>query len=105
MRESVDAAYSYVRSRANTLGVEDVEFKECDLHVHFPAGAIPKDGPSAGVTMFVALASALVNRPIRADIAMTREIAAAAKTLKIELHDHLVIGRGRHASFKALGLL
>src|SRR5258708_3590406 len=59
MRESVDAAYSYVRSRAHTLGVEDVEFKECDLHVHFPAGAIPKDGPSAGAAVTPAIPSRL----------------------------------------------
>ena len=63
MRESVDAAYSYVRSRAHTLGVDDVEFKECDLHVHFPAGAIPKDGPSAGAAVTLAIASVLSRRP------------------------------------------
>src|SRR5712672_2491808 len=57
MRESVDAAYSYVRSRAHTLGVQDIEFKEVDLHVHFPAGAIPKDGPSAGAAVTLAIAS------------------------------------------------
>ena len=83
MRESVDAAYSYVRSRAHTLGVEDVEFKECDLHVHFPAGAIPKDGPSAGAAVTLAIASVLSRRPVRRDIALTGEMTLRGKVLEI----------------------
>src|SRR6185295_9809228 len=71
MRESVDAAYSYVRSRAAQLGIEDREFKELDLHIHLPAGAIPKDGPSAGITLTLAIASVLSRRPVRRDVAMT----------------------------------
>jgi len=83
MRESVDAAYSYVRSRAHTLGVEDLEFKECDLHVHFPAGAIPKDGPSAGAAVTLAIASVLSRRPVRRDIALTGEMTLRGKVLEI----------------------
>ncbi|HYU54391.1 MAG TPA: S16 family serine protease, partial [Gemmatimonadaceae bacterium] len=83
MRESVDAAYSYVRSRAHTLGVEDVEFKEVDLHVHFPAGAIPKDGPSAGAAVTLAIASVLSRRPVRRDIALTGEMTLRGKVLEI----------------------
>ena len=80
MRESVDAAYSYVRSRAHTLGVEDIEFKEVDLHVHFPAGAIPKDGPSAGAAVTLAIASVLSRRPVRRDIALTGEMTLRGRS-------------------------
>src|SRR5687767_7722844 len=83
MRESVDAAYSYVRSRAHTLGVQDVEFKESDLHVHFPAGAIPKDGPSAGAAVTLAIASVLSRRPVRRDIALTGEMTLRGRVLEI----------------------
>ena len=74
MRESVDAAYSYVRSRAAVLGIEDKEFKETDLHIHFPAGAVPKDGPSAGIAVTLAIASVLARRAVRRDVAMTGEV-------------------------------
>jgi ATP-dependent Lon protease len=83
MRESVDAAYSYVRSRAAQLGIEDREFKEIDLHIHLPAGAIPKDGPSAGITLTLAIASVLSGRPIRRDVAMTGEVTLRGKVLEI----------------------
>jgi ATP-dependent Lon protease len=83
MRESVDAAYSYVRSRASSLGIEDKEFKEIDLHIHLPAGAIPKDGPSAGITLTLAIASVLSGRPIRRDVAMTGEVTLRGKVLEI----------------------
>src|SRR3954464_13459170 len=83
MRESVDAAYSYVRSRAHTLGVQDIEFKEVDLHVHFPAGAIPKDGPSAGAAVSLAIASVLSRRPVRRDIALTGKMTLRGKVLEI----------------------
>ena len=83
MRESVDAAYSYVRSRAHQLGVEDSVFRESDLHIHLPAGAIPKDGPSAGITLTLAIASALSGRPVRRDLAMTGEVTLRGKVLEI----------------------
>jgi ATP-dependent Lon protease len=83
MRESVDAAYSYVRSRASTLGVEDKEFRETDLHVHFPAGAIPKDGPSAGLAVTLAIASVLSRRAVRRDVAMTGEVTLRGRALEI----------------------
>jgi ATP-dependent Lon protease len=83
MRESVDAAYSYVRSRAAQLAIEDREFKEIDLHIHLPAGAIPKDGPSAGITLTLAIASVLSGRPVRRDVAMTGEVTLRGKVLEI----------------------
>jgi ATP-dependent Lon protease len=83
MRESVDAAYSYVRSRAAQLGVADKDFKEVDLHIHFPAGAIPKDGPSAGITLTLVIASVLSGRPVRREIAMTGEVTLRGKVLEI----------------------
>jgi len=83
MRESVDAAYSYVRSRAGSLGIDDSVFRESDLHIHLPAGAIPKDGPSAGITLTLAIASALSGRPVRRDVAMTGEVTLRGKVLEI----------------------
>jgi ATP-dependent Lon protease len=83
MRESVDAAYSFVRSRAVALGIAEDEFRESDLHLHFPAGAIPKDGPSAGIAVTLALASALARRPVRRDLALTGEVTLRGKVLEI----------------------
>ncbi|HJU91174.1 MAG TPA: endopeptidase La [Gemmatimonadaceae bacterium] len=83
MRESVDAAYSYVRSRAAQLGITEAVFREFDLHIHLPAGAIPKDGPSAGITMTLAIASSLSERPVRRDVAMTGEVTLRGKVLEI----------------------
>ena len=83
MRESVDAAYSYVRSRSAQLGIADTTFREHDLHIHLPAGAIPKDGPSAGITLTLAIASALSARPVRRDVAMTGEVTLRGKVLEI----------------------
>ncbi|MEO7368085.1 MAG: S16 family serine protease, partial [Gemmatimonadaceae bacterium] len=83
MRESVDAAYSYVRSRANVLEIANEDFRESDLHVHFPAGAIPKDGPSAGAAITLAIASVLSRRPIRRDAAITGEVTLRGKVLEI----------------------
>ncbi|MCC6318341.1 MAG: endopeptidase La [Gemmatimonadaceae bacterium] len=83
MRESVDAALSFVRSRADALNVGDREFKETDFHIHFPAGAVPKDGPSAGVAVTLALASVLSRRPVRRDVAMTGEVTLRGRVLEI----------------------
>jgi len=83
MRESVDAAYSWVRSRAERLGIDDKDFRESDLHIHFPAGAIPKDGPSAGISVTIALSSVLSRRPVRRDLAMTGEVTLRGKVLEI----------------------
>jgi ATP-dependent Lon protease len=83
MRESVDAAHSYVRSRAAMLGIDEKDFKDADLHIHFPAGAIPKDGPSAGIAVTLAIASVLSRRPVRRDLAMTGEVTLRGKALEI----------------------
>ena len=83
MRESVDAAYSFVRSRAEALGIADAEFNEADLHLHFPAGAIPKDGPSAGIAVTLALASVMSRRPVRRDLALTGEVTLRGKVLEV----------------------
>jgi ATP-dependent Lon protease len=83
MKESAQAALSLVRTRANGLGAKPEEFLESDIHVHVPAGAVPKDGPSAGVAMFTALASLFSNTPVRADVAMTGEITLRGLVLPI----------------------
>ena len=83
MRESVDAALSYVRSKARELCVADAEFQRSDLHVHFPAGAVPKDGPSTGVAVTLAIASALSRRPVRRDVAMTGEVTLRGRILDV----------------------
>lgn len=83
MRESVTAAYSYVRSKAKDLEIEDRQFSEHDIHIHFPAGAIPKDGPSAGVAIATCIASVMGERPVRHDVAMTGEITLRGKVLSV----------------------
>ena len=83
MRESVTAAYSYVRSKAADLEIEDRMFSEHDIHIHFPAGAIPKDGPSAGVAIATCIASVMGERPVRHDVAMTGEITLRGKVLSV----------------------
>ena len=83
MKESVQAALSLVRSRDGEIGVKAEDFRETDIHVHVPAGAVPKDGPSAGVAMFTALASLFTNKPVRSDVAMTGEITLRGLILPI----------------------
>jgi len=83
MKESVQAALSLVRSRNGEIGVKPEDFRDMDIHVHVPAGAVPKDGPSAGIAMFTALASLFANKPVRSDVAMTGEITLRGLVLPI----------------------
>jgi ATP-dependent Lon protease len=83
MKESATAALSFIRSNAKRLGVEEDYFDSHDIHIHVPAGAIPKDGPSAGVTMLSALASLIKNKSIQKNLAMTGEITLRGQVLPV----------------------
>src|SRR5213082_1765700 len=83
MKESARIALSYVRSHADELGIEPESFKDKTFHVHVPAGAIPKDGPSAGITMSTALASLLTQRPVKHTVGMTGEVTLQGRVLPI----------------------
>jgi len=95
MRESVQAALSIVKNRAAALGVDASRFEKSDIHVHVPAGAIPKDGPSAGVAMFMALVSLMTDRTVRSDTAMTGEISLRGLVLPVGGIKEKVVGAHR----------
>ena len=83
MKESAQLGLSLVRARHDDLGVDSTWFDQHDIHLHVPAGAVPKDGPSAGITMTTALASLITGKPVRSDLAMTGEITLSGKVLPV----------------------
>jgi ATP-dependent Lon protease len=96
MKESARTALSWFRAHATRYGVDPAFYKDSEIHLHVPSGAIPKDGPSAGVTMVAALASGLTGRPVRGDIAMTGEITLSGRVLPVGGIKEKVLAARRH---------
>ena len=83
MKESAEIALSYVRTKADQLAIDPAAFEQSDVHVHVPAGALPKDGPSAGVAMVMTLASLFSDKPVRSDVGITGEITLRGRVLPV----------------------
>ncbi|MBM3776345.1 MAG: endopeptidase La, partial [Acidobacteria bacterium] len=102
MRESARAGLSWIRTHADQLGITRETFEKQTLHIHVPAGAIPKDGPSAGVTMSTAMVSAFTGIPVRKDVAMTGEITLRGRVLPIGGLKEKLLAAHRHGIYEAI---